>query len=231
VRLPLFFGPTFVRRSAKIAVLGTKVGLSVAVVGLVGLVACSSSGPDVEPPQPGDALEAASGAGPSLTLPPGQEVVVVVSAVRNASGEKLEITKLRALPGAGVPDAVQVVQVSVLTAAPEIPPGTYVTFPPVVRGKTGRCTRAGISSPSGVVVEPGDEPVVLVWLRSVAEGRATVDGFRVTYGQSDTLYEQEVAAEGVADITVDPNAAARKPTPDEQACAHRTRVLPGAVVF
>jgi len=211
--------------------LRTKVGLGLMAIVVTALIGCSSSGPQVDPPRPGDSLEAAAETGRPLTLPPGQEVIVVVRAVRNTSGEALEITKLRAVPGDGVPEAVQIVQVSVLTRSPKIPPGTYVTFPPVIREQPGRCERAGILSPSGVLVDPGDAPALMVWLRAIDEGPATLDGFRITYGQSDALYEQEVEIEGLADVTVDATATARKPSADEQSCSHRTRILPGAVVF
>lgn len=231
-RSPSTFGhqrTVFDRSRTKVGLGAANVALGAALVALVALAACSSSGPDVEPPQPGDALEAAARGGDPLTLPPGQEVIVVARALRNTSGGELEITKLRAMPGDGVPEAVQVVQVSVLASSPAIPPGTYVTFPPVTRPE-GRCERAGILSPSGVVMEGHDAPVVMVWLRAIGEGAATIDGFRVTYRQSGTLFEQEVEV-GLADITVDATAEARKPSREEQACDHRTRVLPGAVVF
>jgi hypothetical protein len=223
--------PTFVPRTAFIEAFRTKVGAALAALLLLSLGGCRSSGPEVEPAVTGSSLEAAAGPGRPLTLPPGQEVVVLVRALRNTSDRELEITKLRAVPGDGVPDAAQVVQVSVLTRSPRIARGTYVTFPPVTRGRAGRCERAGILSPSGVVVAPGAAPMLLVWLRSVDEGTATVDGLRVSYGQADTLYEQEVEIEGLAEITVDANAPARKPSLEEQACSHRTRILPGAVVF
>lgn len=218
---------TIVPRTASAADLGAKIGRWAAGICLITLGACGSSGPEVDPPQPGTALEVTGKTAEPLTLPPGQEVILLVPAVRNASGDELEITKLRAVPGDRVPESVQIVQVSIVRS-PEIKPGTYVTFPPVARSGE-RCVRASVLSPSGVVVEPGDAPLVMVWLRAIDEGDATLDGVRMTYDRSGTRYEQEVEIDDLAEITVDPSTPARKPSPDEAACANEVRVLPGAV--
>lgn len=206
----------------------TKVGGALVVAVLV-LAACSdSTGP--EPPERGDAFSAGSGSISPLTIPPGQEVIVLVRAVANSSDEPLEITKLRAIPGDGVPEAVQIVQVSVVTDDSHVAPGTYVTSPPVAR-ESGRCIRAVVRAPRGLTLDTGDEPMLLIWLRSLAEGVATIDGLRVAYAQSGTTYEQEYVLEDLAEVTVDPAAAPLKPSRAEQACVAETRVLPGAVTY
>jgi hypothetical protein len=179
---------------------------------------------------PGDALGRGSGSSSALTLPPGQEVIVLVRAMANASDDPLEITKLRAVPGEGVPESVQVVQVSAVAPSSQVPPGTYVTFPPVTRAR-GKCLRARMRAASGVAVESRDEPMLAIWLRSIAEGGATIDGVRALYEQSGTLYEQELLAQDLIDISVEPDAPALKPSRDEQACAHEVRILPGAVTY
>src|SRR3712207_7938754 len=58
-----------------------------------------------------------------------------------------------------------------------------------------------------------------------ADGEATVEGVRVTYDRGGTLFEQEVSSGDLARVTVDLESPARKPSRDERACAHRTRVL------
>lgn len=217
--------PIFVRRWTLSVPSRTKVG---SIVLGVALAACSS-GPSVEPPKPGDAL-APIAAGPvEVRLPPRQELVVLVRPFESSSDEPLEITKLRAIPGEGIPDAVQIVQTSIV-AGGTTAPGMYVTFPPVTKA-AGRCVRADVRAPRGVTLGRDDDPLILVWLRALTEGAATVEGLRVTYEQGGTLFEQELSSAELAHVTVDLEAPARRPSRDERACAHRTRVLPGAVTY
>jgi hypothetical protein len=120
--------------------------------------------------------------------------------------------------------------VSVVSADSDIAPGTYVTFPPVIRDG-GRCVRTEVRAPRGLRLVSRDEPMLLIWLRSLAEGDASIDGLRATYRQSGTTYEQEYDADGLVEVTVDAAAPALKPNRDERACAAHTRVLPGAVTY
>ena len=162
----------------------------VLVVGLAAVPACRSDPPSVRTPQPGSALtQTARDSHGVVELPPGQEVIQLVRPLRNVSDGPLEITKLRAIPGDGIPTLVQIVKVALVTST-QIDPGTYVTFPPVARSK-GECVRAEVRPTRGATLSLGEGPLLLVWLRALSNGRARVAGFRVSYEQAGTLYEQE----------------------------------------
>ncbi|HEY7876360.1 MAG TPA: hypothetical protein VIG64_14690 [Actinomycetota bacterium] len=200
-----------------------------AVLVALGLGACSSSQP--EPPRPGDAFaRPAVGDERRIELPPGQEVVQVLYGLQNASEEPLEITKLRAVPGAGIPDAAQIVQVSLLSSEGPHLPGVYVTFPPVTRAE-GKCVRADVLAPRETTVEPGSDVFVLLWLRSVAEGRAEVTGLRVRYEQAGVTYEQGLDLGPPTELHIDLDDDVVAPSRDERACASQARFLPGSVRY
>lgn len=219
---------------------GRPVTVAWAVLVALGALGAGCSSDSTEAPRPGTALaDTASDSLTEIELPPAQEVVVLVKALRNVSGLPLEITKLRAIPGSGVPESAQIVQVSLITATSDFRPGIYVTYPPVTRRQrsitrtqTG-CVRASVRAPRGVVIQPEQEPLVLVWLRAVGDGRASVTGLRVDYvqGEAAVPYTQEVTIDGPTVLEVDGAAVPIEPARDESACASEVRFLPGSVRY
>jgi hypothetical protein len=200
----------------------------------VGLVLATTACPQenvLPPTRPGDALAAeAPGPAERLRLPPGQEIVQLFPALRNDTDEPLEITKLRAMPGRGVPEAAQIVQISLMSTESPHEPGVYVTFPPITRSGD-RCVRAGVRAPRGVTIEPGEDITVLVWLRSIDEGTAMVTGLRANYVHAETSYVQEIAFSEPIVLRIDLDEKVVEPSRDERACASEARFLPGSVRY
>ena len=181
-------------------------------------------------PARGTALDEGNDVMADARVPPGQELIRLVPALRNVSGQPIEITKLRAVAGSGIPGVAQIVQVSALPEDSGFSARRYVTYPPV-RREGGECVRAGVRPGRGLTLEPNEGWSVLVWMRALEPGTATVAGFRVTYEKDGAPYEQEIQIDPENRLVVAGDAPAVTPNRDERACAHRTRVLPGAVTF
>ena len=216
------------RRRLAPAVLWAAGGL---VAGTLTLVACGpdAAGP-VEEVRAGDALGVtASDSLSSVSLPPGQEVVELDAGLINDSDEPLEITKLRPVETKGVPDAAQIVRVALVDGSSiDGAGGLFVTFPPVAR-RDGACVRSKVFPARGATLQPDQAPLILVWLRTVAEGRVSVPAFTATYEQGGELFQQTVRIDGGYVFNVRNDAEALKPSRDERACASHVQLLPGAV--
>lgn len=205
--------------------------LGVAAVLALATGACDQVGtaPD-SGARPGTALApTTSGSLAAVTLPPGQEVIELGAGLRNASSEPLEITKLRAANAPGVPAVAEVVRIALVDRASiDVAAGVFVTFPPVTR-RNGECMRAKVSPARGSILQPGDDSLILVWLRAITAGRAAVPALTVSYEQEGDLFRQRVELDGGPVLHVRRAAKAIEPNPDERACASGVQLLPGAV--
>jgi hypothetical protein len=210
---------------------GCRPAVATAAVVLLLAIACTRTGTGPQPargPGAGTALAATAASSSSLTLPPGQEVIEVGAALRNDSDAPLEMTKLRVAGARGVPAVAEVVRMALVDPGSIDASGVFVTFPPVTR-RDEACVRAKVFPARGAVLDPEESPLILVWIRSVAAGRARVRALNVTYEQGDDLFQQTVDVDGAVVIDVRDGATALKPSADERACASRVQLLPGAV--
>jgi hypothetical protein len=203
------------------------------VLVVVGVLAAACSSPErdsIRSVRRGDALaETSPDSLEMITLPPGQEVIQLGAGLRNASSSALEITKLRPAETEGVPDVAQIARVALVDRASiDVAGGTFVTFPPVAR-RGGVCVRSKVFPARGATIEPDEAPLILVLIRAIAAGRATIPAFTVSYEQDGDLFKQTIRSDGAAVFTVADDAEALKPSPDERACASRVQLLPGAV--
>lgn len=194
--------------------------------------ACTSEpvGPPPEPPRPAHALaDLTSDELTVVAAPPGQEVVVLAPALKNVSSKPLTITKLRVTGADGVPDVAEIVRVALVKPGSGGPgTGTYVTFPPVVR-RGGECRPAQVTPARGTTLAPGDRPLLLLWLRAIAPGSASIPTLTASYEHDGSGYIQEVALTRPVAVGVDSASDPMAPSAAERACAPEVRLLPGAV--
>ena len=183
-------------------------------------------------PAPGDVLEsgaasvyAVAGAG---ALPPGREVSVMLTALRNTSGEEVVIHEVEPV-GVSVtsdgeaPAEVVAVELAVRDAAlaEAVPLGFYPGPRPAVE-VDGACVEQPTVAAADFALKPGgevDEEVFLVVrVRTTAPGTFRLEGQRVVYELDGTRYHQDLR-DG---LELEVREGAEPEVPDDQAaCAAR----------
>lgn len=139
-------------------------------------------------------------------VPPGQEVVLMLSALRNVSDEPLTITSIKPIGTSGEPGVAEVVSIEL---APEagggtgIAEGSFVVYPPgesAGRARTDPCTFVPVVPGEGYELDPteteDDRALLVTRFRALKEGDGAVHVARVEYEQGGRRYEQEIPLTG-----------------------------------
>ena len=207
-------------------------GTAVVILLTTAVLAGRSNSPSVAR---GDALADTAG----LTwhfgkVPPGQEVILMLSDVQNLSDDPVVIRSIEPIEEAGPSPHAEIVRFY-LAPAEEVrgvvAEGPFLVFPPGEShpgtDPNGRCSVASIVDPAGYRLSANQETnegaLLVTWYRTLSAGRTTVEAARVTYEREGKLYEQDVPV--AAEFRVDPKADPLKPT-RERGCFDETQPLP-----
>lgn len=135
-------------------------------------------------------------------VPPGQEVVLMLSGLRNVSDEPLRITSIKPIGTSGDPGVAEVVSIEL---APQrgggtgIAQGPFVVYPPgesAGRARSDPCTFVPVVPAEGYELAPSEDDDDLAFLvtrfRALKEGDGAVRLARVEYEQDGRRYEQTI---------------------------------------
>ncbi|MBW3594565.1 MAG: hypothetical protein KY391_03220 [Actinobacteria bacterium] len=167
-------------------------------------------------------------------VPPGQEVILMLSDLQNISDAPVTIRNIRALETDDPSPNAEIVRFYLAPAERVrgvVAEGPFLVFPP---GEShpgtdpeGECTLAEIVDPEGYVLSArqgtGEGALLVTWYRALAEGKGRVKAASVTYEQEGQLYEQKIPV--TAEFRVDKKAQPLKPT-RERGCFDEAQPLP-----
>jgi hypothetical protein len=168
-----------------------------------------------------------------VEMPPGTQMAMMMTRFLNNSQEPLTLRGIEPLGSEDFEDVVRVVKARVGRRDPAagdavVTLGFYGTDPPV-EFHDGACLVQDLDVLEGAEIEPIREPdyasMLVVYLELVGEGKAKIEGVRVTYEQGGRLFEQSLMTGVRVKVSED---VPPPPLPlDEASCIHLARLLPG----
>jgi hypothetical protein len=212
---------------AKSIVFGT---IALVVVG-AGLAWTWWDGPVPGRPHLGDALDVREGDKVTFDVAPrspGQEIILFLGELANDSDAPLTLQSLSLARAKGLGEAVELVRAQALIRGPDMPLGSFVTFPLVsFNGEGEPCSRATPSPLEGFRLEPGDQASIGLWLRMLAPGKWALGGQQFTYSQGGRTYQQDGVLRAVTSGRVTADVLPRLDEYQLDECQGDFEVLPG----
>jgi len=200
--------------------------LRLAPIAAVAILLASACGGGQDP-VPGSALASGAQSVYSVTgvgaLPPGEEVSMMLTPLRNTSGGDVVVRRVEPLgvsttAKGEAPAEVVAFELAARDAAlaQAVPLGFYPGPRPAVE-VDGACVEQPTVAPAGLVLEPeretAEEVFLVVRLRTTAPGTFALEGQRVVYEANGTAYRQDF----LAGLEIEVREGADPEVPEDQA--------------
>lgn len=166
---------------------------------LLGLAGCLDGGGTRSLPSQGDALNVGGGAGVGIRgMVPGHRYIDMIPSFTNESRDP---AKLHRIEPVGLRNSGRVAEIYRIRIGPGAgPSGGLFYYDPPASFERGRCRTQEVVPVRGHVVQPGEDPWILLYVHVLRRGTFEARGLRIVYEQNGDLYHQVMHYEIKVDV-------------------------------